>query len=161
MNDAMSVIKPISFASLLIAINIYAAEPQTPHTVHKVLVHNPDQWAVRITEIAPDQNAFFSLGQVASPVLDVKVSPRHPAQFGFGIKTGTDFNVAYTLAAIDTSASGDASRHKTRSCTFVISARAPASVDIQVINYAGARCSYSHQNARKATAFHGENFYLG
>lgn len=128
------------------------------HTVHHIYAQNESSnlkpWNVRIVDIAPNETAFFASNNITSDNLNFSVTKDKPADYGFGFKANSDFNVAYTITAIDSSQSSDAWQHKTKSCTFVVTANGPANPNISITNYQGANCSY------KVIPGEGEDFYL-
>ncbi len=146
-----SLLKVIFLSGIVSSSTLFATGV---HTTHTISVLNDAKWNIRITEIAPDENAYFSSGSVSSPVLDLIADKNNPAEYGFGFGDGTDFNVSYTITAIDQSTKADASQHKTRSCTFVVGANGPANPNIKIENYQGANCSY------KVIPGQGEDFTL-
>ncbi|AKP72866.2 hypothetical protein Psal006b_02921 [Piscirickettsia salmonis] len=136
----------------------YAENPPTAHTTHNITVNNSSKWYVKIVGISPFQPAYFidQTNNVYSSELNYTLSKGNSAQyaFAFSFNGSTDFNVAYTITAIDTSQSADADQKKTKSCTFIVGANGPADPNIHVENYQGAQCSY------QVIAGKGENFTL-
>ncbi|WP_119327609.1 hypothetical protein [Cysteiniphilum halobium] len=147
--------KIISLALLTIAGSSYA---NNVHTSHHIYALNDSSdlkpWNVRITSIAPNEMPYFVSGIASSDDMNFSVTKSSPVDYGFGFKVGSDFNVAYTITAIDTSKNADASQHKTKSCTFVVGANGPANPNIVVENYEGAKCNWKDNTGQ------GVDFYL-
>ncbi|ODN43270.1 hypothetical protein [Piscirickettsia litoralis] len=136
-----------SAALALTALSTYAETPPTTHTTHHIYAKHSSKWYVKIVGISPFEPAYFIAqpSDAYSQELNYTVSEDHPAQynFAFSFNGSTDFNVAYTVTAIDTSQSAGASQGKTKSCTFVVGANGPADPNIHVENYQGAKCSFN------------------
>ncbi|WP_119344170.1 hypothetical protein [Facilibium subflavum] len=147
----------LSVSGFMVLTGMTFAHPSV-HTTHHIYATNDASkikpWSVRITGIAPNEAPYFVSGDVTSSDIVLSVSKDKSAEYGFGFYQGSDFNVAYTLTAIDTSQTADASQHKTKSCTFIVGANGPANPNITVKNYQGAKCTYKDETGN------GVDFYL-
>lgn len=71
-------------------------------------------------------------------------------KYGFGFDHGADFDIAYTMVAIQQTPPAFVSK----TCVFVVTASAPARPDIRVSTFNGAQCSF------KIVPGVGENFFV-
>ena len=114
---------------------------QTPHTIHKISADD-SSWDVKISSVSPNQNMAFYINSIYSKAPYFIVNAKNDIQYSTIIGRDTDFNIIYTVTAVDKSKEKDALKHKTKSCIYVIGANKAADLNIKALNYLGAKCSY-------------------
>ncbi|CAM2755565.1 hypothetical protein [Legionella worsleiensis] len=116
------------------------------HTWHNVYAKN-GQW--KLTLQAINQEASFA-DSTCNSVKGALLDSESPFVYGFGFSQDADFDIAYTLTAVQ---QGPA--FESRVCVFVISAKGPAQPDITALSYHGAECEW------KKIPGVGEDFFVG
>ncbi|KTD65661.1 hypothetical protein [Legionella spiritensis] len=122
-------------------------KPCGVHTWHEVISQS-GQWHVSLKMI--NQNGRF-VDQSCSEVSQAAFGTEQSFAYGFGFARDADFDIAYTLTAVQDNQAG----FQSKACVFVVTANGPAQPDIQVVSYHGAEC---HWSAVKGV---GENFTVG
>ena len=118
------------------------------HTKDTLTVNNGSKWLVRVVNMAPKQFAYFKYQDYSTTDLTF-LTDSNGSSFEFNFSDDSDFNIAYTIYAIDTSANQHAYMSHSRSCVFVVSADSPAVPNIHVVNYDDASCSYNDRSGVK------------
>ena len=123
-------------ATVLSAQSVMAGSCQNVHTWHQVNASDGD-WTVTLQVI--NENATF-YKRSCQAFHTTALSPSQPLEYGFGFAADADFDVAYTLTAVEKS---PVKSFVSKSCVFVVTAKGPANPDVQAIAYHGAKCDWN------------------
>jgi len=125
----------LAAATILPVSSALAGSCQNVHTWHQVNAKQGD-WTVTLQVIS--ENATF-YKRSCQAFHTTALSPSQPLEYGFGFAAGADFDVAYTLTAVEKE---KVPAFVSKSCVYVVTAKGPANPDIQAISYHGAKCDW-------------------
>ena len=116
------------------------------HTWHTVST-TEGTWHAKLQNL--NQESYF-VDRAGASINQFVIHPNRSQDYGFGFYPGADFNIAYTLTIIEESTFNFSSK----ACVYVITASAPATPDIRVNAFNGAKCDW------KIIKGVGENFMV-
>lgn len=111
-----------------------------PHTLRTLRVARPSQqqWEFAIEPLSEASGMSFADADGHPIEVGAFRGIRSDFGYGFSLRDGADFDLAYAVTAI--SRDGDARARGNPKCVFLFTALAPAVPDTQVVNFAGAAC---------------------
>ncbi|QBR84451.1 hypothetical protein E3983_08810 [Legionella israelensis] len=104
------------------------------HTWHNVSAKE-GTWKLNLQVIS--QQGYF-VDETCHEIKTKDITKEQPLKYGFGFAKDADFNIAYTLTAVN-----EDKGFQSKACVFVISATGPAQPEIKVLNYHGANCLWN------------------
>jgi len=122
--------KKLLFASLVFLSMSSMANQCNVHTWHDV-VSKQGEWDVTLKVI--NQSGKF-VDSHCSAFSKRGSSERNRLVYGFSFAQDADFDIAYTLTAVNKSPNS----FQSKACVFVITAKGPAQPDVSVLSYRGA-----------------------
>lgn len=113
----------------------FANANQCAHTWHDV-VSNHGSWEVTLQVISQVGHGAL-VDKNCQPMTKGEINPTKLIQYGLTFDEQADFNIAYTLTAVEKGQGFDR-----KACVFVVTANKPADPDIRVSSFHGASCDW-------------------
>ena len=139
---AVGVLAAAVVTSAYAADHAYATDPTCPgvHTWHQMSTEH-GRWAGTLTVI--NQHGRF-MDENCQEMVKFAISPQHPKMYGTVFAPGSDLNFTYTLALAKQPESGVAADTiypaKDPICHYIVSAYAPAVLQLFTTEINGAQC---------------------
>lgn len=140
----------LSTSLLVISLNTLASPfpCQNAHFWQKVSAIDSN-WTVEQTLINEKGNFVTNAPECENKkTYSYAVNIGQDNQNGFHFAKGSDFNIAFTITAVENSASLPDAKFVSKSCVFIVTATGPAQPDVHITNYNGAKCSSTYNSAK-------------